>query len=97
MGPLATEYLETASPLTLRDWNGTTDGSCYGLHATVLNPALTTLSPRTRLDNLFLTGQDVNFHGMVGTSLTAIITAEAILGPNTIVNRINNNTITKNR
>lgn len=97
VGPLATEYLETASPLTLRDWNGTTDGSCYGLHATVLNPALTTLSPRTRLDNLFLTGQDVNFHGMVGTSLTAIITAEAILGPNTIVNRINNNTITKNR
>ena len=97
LGPLATEYIETASPLTLRDWNGTTDGSCYGLHATVQNPALTTLSPRTRLDNLFLTGQDVNFHGMVGTSLTAILTAEAIVGSNTIVNRINNNTITPNR
>ena len=91
VGPLATEYIETASPLTFRDWNGTTDGSCYGLHATVSNPALTTLSPRTRLDNLFLTGQDVNFHGMVGTSLTAILTAEAIVVSNTIVNRINNN------
>ena len=89
VGGLATEYVESASPLTMRDYNGTTDGTCYGMHATVQNPALTTLSPRTRLDNFFLTGQDVNFHGMVGTSLTAILTAEAIVGPNTIVNRIN--------
>lgn len=88
IGPIETEYVETASPLTLRDYNATTEGSCYGLHASVENPMLTTLSPRTRMENLFLTGQDVNFHGMVGTSLTALLTAEAIVGGNVIVNRI---------
>lgn len=88
IGPIETEYIETASPLTLRDYNATTNGSCYGLHASVENPMLTTLSPRTRLENLFLTGQDVNFHGMVGTSLTAVLTAEAIVGDNIIVNQI---------
>lgn len=88
IGPMEIEALYTASPLTIRDYNNTTLGSCYGLHASVENPLLTTLSPRTRLPNLFLTGQDVNFHGMVGTSLTAILTAEAIVGHNAIVNKI---------
>ncbi len=89
VGPIETEYIETASPLTLRDYNGTTRGTCYGLHASTINPTATTLSTRTRLENMFLTGQDVNFHGMVGTSLTAILTAETIVGRNVIVNHIN--------
>ena len=89
IGPFETEYIEAASPLTIRDYNGTTEGSCYGLHSSTLNPALTTLSTRTRLENLYLTGQDVNFHGMVGTSLTAVLTAETIVGRNVIVNQIN--------
>lgn len=88
LGPIETTYLEAASPLTLRDYNGTTRGTCYGMHTSVQNPAATTLSPRTRLENLFLTGQDVNFHGMVGTALTAVLTAEAIVGRNVIVNKI---------
>ena len=90
IGPIETEAVYTASPLTLRDFNNTTRGTCYGLHASVENPMATTLAPRTRLDNLFLTGQDVNFHGMVGTSLTAILTVEAIVGRNVIVNKIIN-------
>ena len=90
IGPIETEYIETASPLTLRDYNGTTCGSCYGLHPSVLTPELTTLSPRTRMSNLYLTGQDVNFHGMVGTSLTAVLTAESIVGTNTIVKKTHN-------
>lgn len=90
LGPFETEFIDTASPLTIRDYNGTTEGSCYGLHSSTLNPAFTTLSTRTRLENLFLTGQDVNFHGMVGTSLTAVLTAETIVGRNVIVNQIIN-------
>ena len=89
LGPIETVYTEASSPLTLRDYNGTTRGTCYGLHSSVQTLAQTTLAPRTRLENLYLTGQDVNFHGMVGTSLTAILTAEAIVGRNVIVNQIN--------
>ncbi len=88
IGRMETEIICTASPLTFRDYNNTTQGSCYGLHASVDNPLLTTLSTRTRLKNLFLTGQDVNYHGMVGTALTAILTSETIVGQNKIVNKI---------
>lgn len=88
IGQLEIEKIYTASPLTFRDFNNTTQGTCYGLHPSVDNPLLTTLSTRTRLKNLFLTGQDVNFHGMVGTALTAILTSETIVGQNIIVNKI---------
>jgi all-trans-retinol 13,14-reductase len=88
IGRMETEIIYTASPLTFRDFNNTTQGTCYGLHTSVDNPLLTTLSTRTRLKNLFLTGQDVNFHGMVGTALTAILTSETIVGQNKIVNKI---------
>lgn len=89
LGQIQTEYIEAASPLTIRDYNGTTRGTCYGMHSSVLTLAQTTLAPRTRLSNLFLTGQDVNFHGMVGTTLTAVLSAEAIVGRNVIVDKIN--------
>lgn len=88
LGPLETTYIEAASPLTIRDYSGTTRGTCYGMHSSAQNLATTTLVPRTRLANLFLTGQDVNFHGLVGTSLTAVLTAETIVGRNKIVNSI---------
>lgn len=80
---------ETASPITIHDYFHAPMGAIYGKHPTVLNPALTTISTNTRLQNLFITGQDVNFHGLVGVSLTAILTAESIVGRNVIVNKIN--------
>lgn len=82
-------YQESGSPLTIRDYYGTPRGALYGIHRSSSNPLQSSLSPKTRLANLYLTGQDVNFHGMVGVSLTAIMTAETIVGRNTIVNKIN--------
>ena len=42
------------------------------------------------MNNLFLTGQNVILHGICGVPLTAINTAEAILGKNMIINAIRN-------
>jgi len=81
-------YLEVGSPLTIRDYYGTPHGAMYGIHRSSVNPMQSSLSTRTRLTNLYLTGQDVNFHGLIGTSLTAILTAEAIVGKNVIVNKL---------
>jgi all-trans-retinol 13,14-reductase len=81
-------YLEAGSPLTIRDYYGTPRGALYGMHRSSVNPMLSSLSTRTRLSNLYLTGQDVNFHGLIGVSLTAILTAEAIVGRNTIVKKL---------
>lgn len=83
-------YMDAGTPLTIRDYYGTPRGAMYGMHRSSSNPLQSSLSTRTRLTNLYLTGQDVNFHGLIGTSLTAILTAEAIVGHNTIVNKINN-------
>lgn len=88
-GPLQMVHLTTASPLTIRDYYGNTRGAIYGMHTNVTNPLQTMLSTRTKIDNLFLTGQDVNFHGMVGVAVTAIATAETLLGQNTIVDKLN--------
>lgn len=85
----AIAYIDAGSPLTIRDYYGTPRGAMYGIHRSCHNPLQSSISPRTRLGNLYLTGQDINFHGMVGTSLTAILTAEAIVGRNVIVNKIN--------
>lgn len=86
----AIEYIDAGSPLTIRDYYGTPQGALYGIRPSSSNPMLTSLLPTTRLANLFLTGQDVNFHGMVGTTLTSIITTEAVVGRNVIVNQIIN-------
>jgi all-trans-retinol 13,14-reductase len=43
----------------------------------------------TKVRNLFLTGQNINLHGICGVPLTAINTAEAIMGEKVLVERIN--------
>jgi len=47
------------------------------------------MSVATKVKNLYLTGQNVNIHGLCGVTLTAIETAEALVGQNTIVCKIN--------
>ena len=44
----------------------------------------------TKVRNLLLTGQNVNLHGICGVPLTAIETAEAIVGRGGILDKINN-------
>lgn len=80
----------SASPLTIRDFYNAPEGSIYGFRKDSENIFLSQLFVNTKLKNLFLTGQNVNVHGICGVPLTAISTAEAILGPNYILNQLNN-------
>ncbi len=77
-----------ASPLSFRDWYGSWEGSLYGYRKDCENPVLSQLSIRTRLGNLLLTGQNVNMHGIGGVPMTAIETAETLLGKDVVVNRL---------
>ena len=79
----------SASPLTIRDYYHTKEGSIYGFMKDCENIYLSRLSTNTKISNLLLTGQNVFLHGMCGVPLTAIITAEAILGKDTLLNQIN--------
>lgn len=82
------ESVEASSPLTIRDYYGNKEGSLYGLRRDCNNMMLTQLSVYTKVRNLYLTGQDVNIHGMCGVALTAVSTAEAVLQDNLLRCRI---------
>lgn len=85
----AIEEMNTASPLTIRDFYGVKEGSLCGFSKDWQNLALTQLPVVTKVKNLLLTGQNNNLHGFCGVPLTAIQTCEAILGMNHVVNNIN--------
>ena len=79
----------TSSPLTYRDYTLTSQGSAYGLRKDYNNPMLTTLSPRTPVPNLLLTGQSLMVHGIHGVTMTALMTCAEILGKETIYKKLN--------
>lgn len=83
------EDVNTASPLTIRDYYGVKEGSMCGFTKDHNDLILSNVPVTTKIRNLFLTGQNCNLHGFCGVSLTAINTCEAILGKNYILDRIN--------
>ena len=83
------EAINASSPLTIRDYYGVKDGSICGFSKDCQNIALSQVPVVTKISNLLLTGQNNNLHGFCGVPLTAINTCEAILGINTIINKIN--------
>ncbi|MBZ5858879.1 phytoene desaturase family protein [Flavihumibacter profundi] len=64
----------TSTPLTYRDYIGTTDGSMYGVSKDYKDPLSTFISPLTRIPNLCLTGQNLMLHGILGVSISALST-----------------------
>jgi all-trans-retinol 13,14-reductase len=81
-------FYETSTPLTYRDYTGSKDGSLYGILRDCHFPAQTLVSQRTKIPNLFLTGQNINAHGFLGVSIGSIITCAELLGINKIMNDI---------
>lgn len=82
--------IHTSSPLTIRDFFNTKEGAMFGYSKDCENMILSHFPIYTKAKNLLLTGQNVNLHGICGVPLTAIHTAEAILGNNQLVKAINN-------
>ena len=80
----------TATPLSVRAYIGTDDGSLYGIVKDYREPMRTFISPRTKIPNLFLTGQNLNLHGVLGVTVSAVLTCSEILGIDYIVSKIRN-------
>lgn len=78
--------IATSSPLTWRDYTAAPFGSAYGMRKDCTVPLLTTLSPRTPIDNLLLTGQNLVMHGVHGVTMTALLTCAEVVGRETIWN-----------
>ena len=58
----------TATPLSFRDYIGNDDGSLYGIVKDYKDPLRTFISPRTKVPNLYFTGQNLNMHRHTGGS-----------------------------
>lgn len=86
-GMVANVY--AASPLTVRDYFNTRNGAIFGGRKDCENLMRSQLPVFTKVRNLLLTGQNINLHGICGVPLTAINTAEAILGRNVLLKKIN--------
>lgn len=88
--PDAIEDIFTSTPLTYCDYTGSIQGSAYGIRKDYNQLMYTVLTPRTPVQNLLLTGQSLNLHGILGVSMTSIFTCAEILGMQTLINDINN-------
>jgi len=80
----------TASPLSFRDYIGTDDGSLYGIVKDYKDPLKTLISPRTRLPNLYFTGQNLNLHGVLGAAMSALVTCSVFLKNDRLIEKIRN-------
>jgi all-trans-retinol 13,14-reductase len=80
----------TSTPLTFRDYIGNEDGNLYGTAKDYQNPMGTLISPKTRIPNLYLTGQYLNLHGILGTAISGLITSIALTGKDDFIEKIRN-------
>ena len=78
----------TASPLTYRDYTGTPFGSAYGIVKDCRNPLVTLMPAKTRISNLLITGQSLNIHGCLGTTVSSAVTSSEILGMEYLAKKI---------
>ena len=82
------EHVHTASPLTYRDFTGVPDGSAYGVLKDWHNPLVSFLPVRLRIPNLFMTGQNINIHGCLGTTISAVSTCGELVGTEYLTKKI---------
>ncbi|MEX0997076.1 MAG: NAD(P)/FAD-dependent oxidoreductase [Flavobacteriaceae bacterium] len=78
-----------STPLSYRDYIGGHRGNLYGYVKDSNNPMKTFISPKTKLKNLFLTGQSINMHGILGVTIGAVVTCSEILGKDYLMQKIN--------
>lgn len=78
-----------ATPLSFRDYLGIADGSMYGVQKDYRDPIRTMVATRTKLSNLYLTGQNLNLHGILGVTISAVLTCSELLGMEYLVDQIN--------
>lgn len=83
---IAASYVST--PLTYRDYIGCRDGSLYGIVKDYKDPMRSFISPKTKVPNLLLTGQNLNMHGVLGVTIGAVVTCSELLGNEYLMDKV---------
>jgi all-trans-retinol 13,14-reductase len=82
--------IHTSTPLSYRDYIGGYKGNMYGYVKDSNEPMKSFIAPKTKLDNLYLTGQSINMHGVLGVTIGAVVTCSEIVGKEYLVEKIKN-------
>lgn len=82
------ENYYTSTPLTFRDYVGARNGALYGVLRNCDEPRNSFISPKTRIKNLYLSGQNIILHGVLGVTIGSILTAGSMLGYGYLVDKI---------
>ncbi len=82
------EEYYTSTPLTYLDYTGTEGGSMYGNAKDIHMGAAYRVPQRTKVPNVYLTGQNINSHGMLGVLVGTIVTCSEFLSAETIYQQI---------
>ena len=80
----------TSSPLTYSDYTGTLEGSMYGILRDKNAYSQTFISHRTKVPNLYLAGQNINAHGIMGVIIGSVLTSGEIAGIDNLIKQIQN-------
>ncbi len=83
------ETYYTSTPLTYLDYTGTANGSMYGNAKDIRMSSAYRVAQRTKVPNLYLTGQNINSHGMLGVLVGTIVTCSEFLTAEKIYEQIN--------
>ena len=79
----------TSTPLTLRDYTGSSEGSMFGILRQSDDPYRTRIFARTHISNLFFTGQNTVMHGILGVTIGSVATCGEITGLKYLIEKIN--------
>jgi all-trans-retinol 13,14-reductase len=82
------ENIYTSTPLSFRDYVGARNGALYGTLRDCNEPHKSFISPKTRIKNLYLSGQNIILHGVLGVTIGAVLTCGSILGFDYLINKI---------
>jgi len=82
------KILDVYTPLSIRDWVNSPDGSAYGVLRSSSQTLATALLNRTAVKGLYLAGQNVLAPGVIGTIMGSFSTVKLIIGPDEFRKRI---------
>lgn len=84
----AIRYYYTSTPLTYFNYTGTPEGSAYGIARDITLGVSCHIPQRTKLPGLYLTGQNINSHGILGVLVGTIVTCSDLLGTEYLYKKI---------
>lgn len=82
------QNIHATTPLTFRDYIGNDDGNMYGTEKDFRKTMTNFIPSKTKIPNLWHTGQYLNLHGMLGVTISSVVTCSRFVGRKQLLEKI---------